>query len=72
MCVTGSEPLAQAQCFDPPIRRCDRGYAVCLETGGAMEFGRADPRVHRVADVKAPGSGEVERNCRENLALLRA
>lgn len=54
MGVTGSEPQVQAQCFDLLIRLCDRGYAVCLETGGAMDIGKVDSRVCRVVAVRTP------------------
>jgi 7-carboxy-7-deazaguanine synthase len=50
----------------------DAGYPVLLETSGALDLAPVDPRVHRIMDLKCPGSGEVERNRWENLGLLRA
>ena len=41
-----------------------------LETSGALDIGDVDARVSRVVDLKTPGSGEVQRNRYENLALL--
>jgi 7-carboxy-7-deazaguanine synthase len=70
VCVTGGEPLAQRRCVDLLRRLCDAGYDVSLETSGALDIGRVDPRVSRVVDVKTPGSGEVARNRWANLALL--
>lgn len=70
VCVTGGEPLAQPGCLDLLTRLCDLGYRVVLETGGALDIRPVDPRVHRVVDVKTPGSGEVERNRWECLAHL--
>ena len=70
VCVTGGEPLAQRPCPDLLTRLCDRGYRVALETSGAMDISVVDPRVHRVVDVKTPGSGEVDRNRWEDLSLL--
>ena len=43
-----------------------------LETGGHRDITGGDPRVRRIVDLKAPGSGEVTRNRLENLTDLRA
>jgi len=72
VCVTGGEPLAQKSCLELLAGLCDAGYAVSLETSGAMDIAPVDPRVSRVVDLKTPGSGEVQRNRLENLGLLRA
>jgi len=69
--VTGGEPLAQAACLPLLSALCDAGHSVSLETSGALDIAAVDPRVSRIMDIKAPGSGEVARNRRENLALLR-
>jgi 7-carboxy-7-deazaguanine synthase len=69
--VTGGEPLAQADCRELLARLCAAGYAVSLETSGALDIAGLDPRVTVVMDLKAPGSGEVERNRYANLDLLR-
>ncbi len=71
VCVTGGEPLAQAACLPLLSALCDAGHSVSLETSGALDIGGVDPRVSRIVDIKPPGSGEVGRNRRENLALLR-
>jgi 7-carboxy-7-deazaguanine synthase len=70
VCVTGGEPLAQKACLPLLAALCDAGYAVSLETSGALDARGVDPRVHRVIDVKAPGSGEQERNFLPNLESL--
>ena len=70
VCVTGGEPLAQKRCLHLLERLCDAGYAVSLETSGAMDISGVDPRVSRVLDIKTPGSGEVARNLWSNLPLL--
>jgi len=72
VCVTGGEPLAQKRCIGLLQRLCDAGYAVSLETSGAVDIGDVDTRVSRVVDIKTPGSGEVARNRWENLPLLTA
>ncbi len=70
--VTGGEPLAQKNCLPLLRALCDAGYQVSLETGGALPIGEVDPRVMRVLDIKTPGSGEMAKNCWDNLALLTA
>jgi len=50
----------------------DAGYSVSLETSGALNISTVDPRVARIVDIKAPGSGEETRNRWENLTSLRA
>ena len=72
VCVTGGEPLAQAATFDLMAALCDDGYQVSLETSGAIDLARVDPRVMQVVDIKTPDSGEAARNLWANLALLRA
>ncbi|MCV2218723.1 7-carboxy-7-deazaguanine synthase QueE [Thauera sp. Sel9] len=70
VCVSGGEPLSQKNCLALMRALCDAGYSVSLETSGALDIGKVDPRVSRVVDLKAPGSGEVERNLYANIALL--
>ena len=70
VCVTGGEPLAQRACLDLLRALCNADYSVSLETSGALDIAGVDPRVARIVDLKAPGSGEVQRNRLENLALL--
>ena len=72
VCVTGGEPLSQKRCIDLLKQLCDAGYEVSLETSGAIDVSDVDPRVSRVVDVKAPGSGEVEKNLWSNLNVLTA
>jgi len=70
VCVTGGEPLAQSRCLDLLAALCDKGYAVSLETSGALGIDAVDKRVSCVMDLKAPGSGEESRNRWENIPLL--
>ena len=58
--VTGGEPLLQAE----------TGLTTCLETNGSRPIGGLDARVHRILDVKGPGSGMAEHNDWGNLDLL--
>ncbi|WP_316368623.1 7-carboxy-7-deazaguanine synthase QueE [Candidatus Thiodiazotropha sp. CDECU1] len=71
VCVTGGEPLAQADCLPLLSALCNAGYKVSLETSGALDISDVDPRVSRVMDLKTPGSGEMTRNRMLNLDSLR-
>jgi 7-carboxy-7-deazaguanine synthase len=68
--VTGGEPLAQKNCLALLNALCNAGYDVSLETSGAFDIAEVDERVSRIVDIKAPGSGEVDKNRWENLGLL--
>lgn len=70
VCVTGGEPLAQANCLPLLQQLCDAGHAVSLETSGALPVDQVDPRVSRVVDVKTPDSGEAHRNLLDQLDAL--
>ena len=69
--ITGGEPLAQPAV--PHLARAflDRGLTVLLETSGAYDISVLPDGVHRIVDLKCPGSGEVERNDWNNLARLK-
>lgn len=69
--VTGGEPLAQPESRVLMSRLCDEGYQVSVETGGALDISDIDERVSIVMDLKAPGSGELHNNRRENIDHLR-
>lgn len=71
VCVTGGEPLAQPGCRLLLGALCDAGYAVQLETSGALDIGGIDPRVTIIMDIKTPSSGESARNLWANLDHLR-
>lgn len=68
--VTGGEPLLQDATHDLLTALCDAGKTVLIETSGERDISRVDPRVHRIVDLKAPGSGESERNRLENILHL--
>lgn len=71
VCVTGGEPLSQKSCLELLTTLCDLGLDVSLETSGAIDISGVDPRVARIMDLKAPGSGEAEKNRWENLVHLK-
>ena len=69
--VTGGEPLLQAGALPLLAELCDSGRTVLLETSGERDISEVDPRVHRIVDFKAPGSGESSRNRWANVEHLR-
>lgn len=70
--VTGGEPLLQRSVLPLMARLCDDGFTVLIETSGAHDIGKIDPRAHRIMDMKTPSSGEVGRNLASNLDKLEA
>jgi 7-carboxy-7-deazaguanine synthase len=69
--VTGGEPLLQPDVFPLMTELCDAGKTVLLETSGAHDVAPVDRRVHIIADLKCPDSGECERNFWPNLERLK-
>jgi 7-carboxy-7-deazaguanine synthase len=68
--VTGGEPLLQAETPALLTALLDAGFTTCLETNGSLPIGTVDARVHRILDVKCPGSGMAHHNLWANLELL--
>jgi 7-carboxy-7-deazaguanine synthase len=65
--ITGGEPLIHRNAFVLARMLLDRGYTVLVETSGAIDVAPLDPRVHKIMDLKCPGSGEESRNLWSNL-----
>ena len=65
--LTGGEPLLQPGVIPLLTELCDAGRTVLLETSGEADVAQVDPRVHKIMDLKAPGSGESHRNRWSNL-----
>jgi 7-carboxy-7-deazaguanine synthase len=68
--VTGGEPLLQAETPAMVTDLLDAGFSVCLETNGSLPIGAVDARVHRILDVKCPGSGMADHHVWANMDLL--
>ncbi|MGD0673964.1 MAG: radical SAM protein [Polyangiaceae bacterium] len=68
--LTGGEPLLQPGVFPLMAELCDVGKTVLVETSGEADVSSVDPRVHKVMDLKCPGSGESHRNRWTNLEHL--
>jgi len=70
--LTGGEPLLQPNALPLMRALCDEGFTVLIETSGAHDISKIDPRVRRIMDLKCPSSGEVARNHWPNIAQLKA
>jgi 7-carboxy-7-deazaguanine synthase len=68
--LTGGEPLLQKNVIPLMQRLLDEGYTVLLETGGHVSIAAVPAGVHRIVDVKCPGSGESASMHWDNLDLL--
>lgn len=68
--LTGGEPLLQRNVIPLMEQLLASGYTVLVETGGHVSIGNVPPGVHRIVDVKCPGSGESSRMHWPNLDLL--
>ena len=71
VCVTGGEPLAQANSKKLLKDLADLNFQVSLETGGSISLEGIDERVKIIMDIKTPDSGESTKNRWENLELLK-
>jgi 7-carboxy-7-deazaguanine synthase len=65
--LTGGEPLLQPGALPLMRELCEAGRTVLVETSGEADVSGVDPRVHKIMDLKAPGSGESHRNRWSNL-----
>jgi 7-carboxy-7-deazaguanine synthase len=70
--ITGGEPLLQKDVLPLMSILCDARHTVLVETSGAHDISKVDPRVHRIMDLKTPGSGEVGKNLWSNIEHLTA
>ncbi len=68
--ITGGEPLLQDDVYPLIDQLLTEGHEVLIETGGSLDVSRLDPRVVKIMDLKAPGSGMVRLNNLENLQHL--
>jgi 7-carboxy-7-deazaguanine synthase len=68
--ITGGEPLLQKNVLPLMTALCNAERTVLIETSGAHDISKIDPRVHRIVDLKTPSSGEVSKNLYSNIAYL--
>lgn len=57
--ITGGEPMLQENDVVPLMRELiSRGYTVLIETSGERPLELVPGEIHKIVDVKCPGSGE--------------
>lgn len=69
--ITGGEPLIQKNVYLFFDFLQQEGFKILLETSGALSLKKVPPFVHIIMDLKAPGSGESDKNLYQNLNLLK-
>lgn len=68
---TGGEPLLQERELIPMMERLlAAGYELMIETSGERPLEHVPPTVHKIVDVKCPGSGEADSFRLSNLERL--
>lgn len=68
---TGGEPLLQAKELLPFMQKLlDQGYTLMIETSGERPLADVPKAVHKIVDVKCPGSGEAASFHLPNLEAL--
>jgi 7-carboxy-7-deazaguanine synthase len=68
---TGGEPMLQERELVPMMQRLlDCGYTLLIETSGERPLENVPAAVHKIVDVKCPGSGEGGSFRESNLATL--
>jgi 7-carboxy-7-deazaguanine synthase len=68
---TGGEPMLQERELVPLMgRMLEKGYTPMMETSGERPLGSVPKEVHKIVDVKCPGSGEGGTFRMENLDAL--
>jgi 7-carboxy-7-deazaguanine synthase len=68
--LTGGEPLLQKDVYPLMERLLTSGKTVLIETGGHQSLAEVPPAVHKIMDIKCPGSGESHRMDWSNLDRL--
>lgn len=68
--ITGGEPLLQTEVYALINLLYEEGYKILLETNGSINLANIPLFVHKIVDVKCPGSGCEDSFNKKNLALI--
>lgn len=71
VCVTGGEPLLQAEVYQLLNALLQKQHIVSLETNGAHSISLVPGGVRTILDLKCPSSQMTDKMIWENLALLK-
>jgi 7-carboxy-7-deazaguanine synthase len=69
--ITGGEPLVQVEVYHLIQKLHSQNYKILLETNGTLLLKQVPDYVHKIVDIKCPGSGEAGSFKEENLQFLR-
>ena len=69
--ITGGEPLAQVEVYHLIQKLHSQNYKILLETNGSLPLKHVPEYVHKIVDIKCPGSGEAGSFKEENLQFLQ-
>ena len=67
---TGGEPLLQKEVEPLAGQMVAEGFRILIETSGERFVGNLPREVVKILDVKCPGSGESDKFCMDNLAVI--
>ncbi|HBO58118.1 MAG TPA: 7-carboxy-7-deazaguanine synthase [Opitutae bacterium] len=70
--LTGGEPLLQKNIYLLMDALIERSYTVLVETSGQIDISRCSPKVHRIVDIKTPGSGAANSFLEKNYEYITA
>ncbi len=68
--ITGGEPLLQEKVYDLFEALHNEDYRILLETNGSIALDKVPEYVHKIVDIKTPGSGYPDSFAEKNIALL--
>ena len=69
--ITGGEPLIQDQTYELIENLHKNKKTILLETSGSICIKKVPHYVHIIMDIKAPGSGEQNKNIYSNIKTLK-
>ncbi len=68
--ITGGEPLLQTEVYSLLEDLHQLDYQILLETNGSLKLDRVPQYVHKIVDIKCPGSGNENSFLKSNLGYI--
>ncbi len=68
--ITGGEPLLQKEVYELFEALNNENYKILLETNGSISLKKVPNYVHKIVDIKTPGSGFANSFLDENIRYL--
>lgn len=70
--ITGGEPLLQKEVYGLFPALQENGFQILLETNGSILLKDVPEYVHKIVDIKSPGSGEEDSFLLDNISFLNS